>query len=236
MPVFEGAQGAGKSRLLSILGGPYYAELTEGLDSKDFFIALQGTWLVEVAELDAFRRTDIRRIKQVLSSCQDRCRLPYGKHAVDLPRRAVFAGTTNEHEYLRDHTGARRFWPVTVGAIDHGWLSENRTQLFAEAVEMLRSGATWWHIPAAEAREQAEERREADPWESVVAEFCLGRHETTSAEVLAHLGLDLARQGKAEQMRVSQILPVLGYKRYLRRRGGKPVRVWVEESVADLDF
>lgn len=236
MPVFEGAQGAGKSSLLSILGGGFYAELTESMDNKDFFVVIQGKWLVEIAELDAFRRSDIRRIKQTLSSCQDRCRLPYGKHAVDLPRRVVFAGSTNEHEYLRDHTGARRFWPVTVEGINHGWLIENREQLFAEAVDALRSGASWWEMPVAEAHTQAEARREIDPWEDAVAAFCIGRRETTVMEVLSDIGVELAKQGKAEQMRVSQILSVLGYRRHLRRRAGKPMRVWVDGAVDDQDF
>lgn len=230
MPVFEGAQGAGKSRLLAILGGDYYAELTESLDTKDFFVVIQGRWLVEIAELDAFRRSDVTRIKQALSSHQDRCRLPYGKHAVDLPRRVVFAGSTNEHEYLRDHTGARRFWPVTVGDINHGWLIENRTQLFAEAVERLHSGAAWWDMPAEEARKQAEARRETDPWEDAIAEFCTGRRETTIPEVLSRIGVDVAKQGKTEQMRASRILTMLGYQRRLLRRAGAPTRIWVNDA------
>ncbi|WP_310703946.1 virulence-associated E family protein [Burkholderia multivorans] len=203
MPVFEGAQGAGKSRLLAILGGKYYAELTESLDTRDFFVVIQGKWLVEIAELDAFRRTDVTRIKQVLSSQQDRCRLPYAKRAIDLPRRVVFAGSTNENEYLRDATGARRFWPLTVTRIDHEWLQSNREQLFAEAVERFRDGATWWDVPADAARAQTDERRETDAWEPVIAEWCIGHREVLVSEVLAGIGVDVARQGKNEQMRAT---------------------------------
>ncbi|WP_303679389.1 VapE domain-containing protein [Ralstonia mannitolilytica] len=192
MPVFEGAQGAGKSRLLAILGGSYYAELTESLDTKDFFVVIQGKWLVEIAELDAFRRTDVTRIKQVLSSQQDRCRLPYAKRAMDLPRRVVFAGTTNEHEYLRDHTGARRFWPLKVARIDHDWLQVNRQQLFAEAVERFKAGATWWDVPLEAAKEQTEARRETDAWEPAIAEWCIGHREVLVSDVLAGIGVELA--------------------------------------------
>lgn len=236
MPVFEGAQGAGKSRLLAILGGNYYAELTESLDTKDFFVVIQGKWLVEIAELDAFRRSDVTRIKQALSSHQDRCRLPYGKHAVDLPRRVVFAGTTNEHEYLRDHTGARRFWPVTVGSINHGWMVDNRAQLFAEAVERLRAGGTWWDMPADEARRQSEARRETDPWEDAIGEFCVGRRETTVPEVLSRIGVDIAKQGKSEQMRASRVLTMLGYQRKRLRRAGTPTWVWINGAEAEQPY
>ncbi|WP_353627526.1 VapE domain-containing protein [Ralstonia pseudosolanacearum] len=233
MPVFEGAQGAGKSRLLAILGGSYYAELTESLDTKDFFVVIQGKWLVEIAELDAFRRTDVTRIKQVLSSQQDRCRLPYAKRAMDLPRRVVFAGTTNEHEYLRDHTGARRFWPLTVARIDHDWLQVNRQQLFAEAVERFKAGATWWDVPLEAAKEQTEARRETDAWENAIAEYCIGRREVDVPAALTALGIDLARQGKAEQMRISRILAMLGYERQRTYRGAKQVRVWMRTDIED---
>lgn len=236
MPVFEGVQGAGKSRLLGILGGDYFAELTESLDTKDFFVAIQGKWLVEIAELDAFRRSDVTRIKQMLSSCTDRCRLPYGRHAVDLPRRTVFAGSTNESEYLRDYTGARRFWPVSIGKIDHAWLVENREQLFAEAVAMLRAGASWWHVPADEARCQAEDRRETDPWENEIARYCLDRRETTVPDILRNLGVDVARQGKSEQMRASRILSLMGYRRRRLRRSGTPTWVWICEAIAEQPY
>ncbi|OXI91050.1 hypothetical protein CFB40_12155 [Burkholderia sp. AU31652] len=227
MPVFEGSQGAGKSKLLGILGGKYFSELSEGMDTKDFFVTIQGTWLIEVAELDAFRKTEVTRIKQALSSCQDRCRLPYAKRAVNLPRRVVFAGTTNEHEYLRDATGARRFWPLTVASIDHEWLQGNREQLFAEAVDAFNGGATWWDVPADAARAQTDERRETDAWEETIGQWCLGRSEVLVSEVLAGIGVDTARQGKSEQMRACRILGVLGYERRLLRRCGKPTRVWV---------
>ncbi|HDR9482818.1 TPA: hypothetical protein QDC20_003635 [Burkholderia aenigmatica] len=232
MPVFEGSQGAGKSKLLGILGGKYFSELSEGMDTKDFFVTIQGTWLTEIAELDAFRKTEVTRIKQALSSCQDRCRLPYAKRAVNLPRRVVFAGTTNEHEYLRDATGARRFWPLTVANIDREWLQSNREQLFAEAVEAFNAGATWWDVPADAARAQTDERRETDAWEPVIAEWCIGHREVLVSEVLVGIGVDVARQGKNEQMRATNILKAIGYNKERIMRGGKQVRGWVNAGAA----
>ncbi|MDB0539762.1 PriCT-2 domain-containing protein [Ralstonia solanacearum] len=232
MPVFEGAQGAGKSKLLGILGGKYYAELTESLDTKDFFVVIQGVWVCEIAELDAFRRTDVTRIKQVLSSQQDRCRLPYAKRAVNLPRRVVFAGSTNEHEYLRDATGARRFWPLTVASIDHDWLQRNRVQLFAEAVEAFQAKATWWDVPADAAKAQTDERRETDAWEPVIAEWCIGHREVLISDVLAGIGVDVSRQDKTAQMRATNILKTIGYHKGRIYRAGKQLRGWVRDDAA----
>ncbi|OTP69502.1 virulence-associated E family protein [Caballeronia sordidicola] len=228
MPVFEGAQGAGKSTLLKTLGGDFYSELTESLDNKDFMVSIQGRWLVEIAELDAFKRSDVTRIKQVLSSQVDRFRPPYGRHAIDAPRRTVFAGTTNESHYLRDATGARRFWPLLVGRIDLVWLEENREQLFAEAAEKLKSGATWWDMPEQAHREQAEARREDDVWEVAIAEYCTARTEVSMSEVLLHaLGLEMAKQGRPEQIRAGRSLSAIGFASRQVKRGGKNVRTWV---------
>ncbi|SMG28286.1 virulence-associated E family protein [Paraburkholderia susongensis] len=233
MPVFEGSQGAGKSKLLGILGGKYFSELSEGMDTKDFFVTIQGTWLIEVAELDAFRKTEVTRIKQALSSREDRCRLPYAKRAVNLPRRVVFAGTTNEREYLRDATGARRFWPLAVASIDHDWLESNREQLFAEAVEAFNARATWWEVPTEAARAQTDERRETDAWEETISQWCIGRSEVLVSEVLAGIGVETARQGRPEQMRAARILGLIGYDRRLLRRCGKPTRVWIRDDDDD---
>ncbi|MFT4435320.1 VapE domain-containing protein [Caballeronia sp. 15715] len=233
MPVFEGEQGVLKSTLLKTLGGDFYSELTESLDNKDFMVSIQGRWLVEIAELDAFKRSDVTRIKQVLSSQVDRFRPPYGRHAIDAPRRTVFAGTTNESHYLRDATGARRFWPLRVVRIDLDWLEENREQLFAEAAEIFRDGATWWEMPIEAHREQAEMRREDDAWEAAISDYCAMLSEVTLSDVLVHaVGLELAKQGRAEQMRAAKALSAVGYSVKVVKRGGKCLRVWARNSPA----
>ncbi|MFM0321177.1 virulence-associated E family protein [Caballeronia glebae] len=236
MPVFEGAQGAGKSTLLSILGGKFYSELTDSLDNKDFFVSIQGKWLVEIAELDAFRKSDITRIKQVLSSQVDRFRPPYGRNAKDMPRRTVFAGTTNESSYLRDATGARRFWPLRVGGIDTAWLERSREQLFAEAVERLNAGCAWWEMPEDAQREQTEARREDDVWEAAIAEHCTGRAEVTMSEILTTaLCIELPKQTRPDQMRAAKALAAIGFTVKVVKRGGKCQRVW-SRNLGEQDF
>lgn len=60
-------------------------------EGKEASELLQGVWLVEVSELDAFRRTDVARIKQFLSLRADRFRAAYGRHVKELPRCCVFS-------------------------------------------------------------------------------------------------------------------------------------------------
>ena len=111
MIVLEGEQGSLKSTALGALGGPWYAEVNESVQSKDFHLSLQGKMIIEIAELDSFSKAETTRIKQVITCQTDRYRKPYGHYTEDHPRTCVFAGSTNEDQYLRDHTGGWRFVP-----------------------------------------------------------------------------------------------------------------------------
>ena len=114
-------------------------------EGKEASELLQGVWIVEVGELDAFNRTDVGRIKQFLSQQADRFRAAYGRHVKEMPRRCVFFGTTNDDEFLTDRTGNRRFWPIKVGInkpTKSVWndLDKNLDQIWAEAVMRFRAG------------------------------------------------------------------------------------------------
>lgn len=49
-------------------------------EGKEASELLQGVWLVEISELDAFKKSDDARIKQFLSLRSDRYRAAYGRH------------------------------------------------------------------------------------------------------------------------------------------------------------
>lgn len=112
MTILTGPQGLGKSTLLDRMSRGWFNDSIRTFEGKEASELLQGVWLVEVAELDAFRKTDVARIKQFLSLKVDRYRAAYGKNVKAIPRRCVFFGTCNEFEFLQDKTGNRRFWPI----------------------------------------------------------------------------------------------------------------------------
>lgn len=189
MPIFEGSQGIGKSRALSIIGGAWFTESHESVTSKDFYGVLHGKWLIEIAEMHAFNQADVDKIKGIVSNPIDRYRPPYGRHTADYPRQCIFAGTTNRDDWNKDDTGARRFWPIKCGAIDHAWLTANREQLFAEAVSWIRDNdEAHWIVPWEQATLEQEERRHEDTWVAVFEHYVT--HEPNYIETMSGKRLD----------------------------------------------
>ena len=137
--------------------------------------------------MHSFTKAEVERLKGVMSCQVDRYRAPYERRAADHPRRCVFAGTTNRDDWNRDETGARRFWPVVCGHIDLDWLTQHRDQLLAEAVYKFKNGATWWEVPREHAEREQDARRVEDPWQPIIADWLIGRTETTTNEILQPL-------------------------------------------------
>ena len=93
-----------------------------------------------------------------------------------------------ERVYLKDPTGARRFWPAECAAeTDLEGLKRDRDQLWAEAVHRYKAGMPWWlETPELEALATAEQeaRRARDDWELPIEEFVKSRTEVTLKEVI----------------------------------------------------
>lgn len=145
MPIFTGPQGIGKSTFLSILGKEWFSDSLTTFSGKEAAELIQGTWINEVGELSAFSKQETQVIKQFLSKTHDIYRAAYGKRTEKHPRRCVFFGTSNDHEFLKDATGNRRFWPVDVGIHPPKksvWesLPGETDQIWAEACALWRAG------------------------------------------------------------------------------------------------
>ena len=237
MVVLEGAQGVGKTKALRLIGGPWYVEANESVTTKDFFMLLPGKLIIEIAELDAFSKAEVTRIKQVITCTIDRYRKPYGRGADDHPRRCVFVGSTNETTYLRDMTGSRRFWPIHTTAIDHAAISELRDLLYAEAAARVKRAEPWYLMPASQTADEQEARRQSDEWESIIADFINpGMVELRLAEVADKaIGLDPSKLDLLTQRRIGSILHRLGWVKRNLRRGGGQVKLWVRVGATLLD-
>lgn len=188
--VLEGDQGEGKTAALRVLGGKWFTELDGDLQGKDPVDRIHGVWIAELSELSAMNRTEEAALKGFLTRRNDRVRLAYARRAVTLARGCVFAATVNPDGggYLKDPTGNRRYWPVTVGVVDVAALAADREQLLAEALHEVDGGRPWWPDRSYrdELREVVAERETVDPWQPIVEQY-LKRWAGSEVDVTALL-------------------------------------------------
>lgn len=165
--VLDGKPGIGKSTLLRKLGGQYFSDSLSLADTRDKTAAekLQGVWIMEIGEMQGTRKADVDVMKGFLSRQVDEYRAAYGRVVERHPRTAIICGTTNSTTgFLRDTTGNRRFWPVTVNG--GGRLSiweiteETRSQIWAETMAFVAEGETSY-LDAAMEREAAKAQQAA---------------------------------------------------------------------------
>ena len=147
MLVLNGPQGIGKSTLFSRLAKNWFSDALAVYDMKDKTAAekVAGYWIQEISELNGMRKMEIETIKSFISRTDDVYRVPYEKKATSHFRSCIIVGTTNNMDgFLRDVTGNRRFWPVSVpgGSEQHTWELTDVVidQIWAEAVEYYKGG------------------------------------------------------------------------------------------------
>lgn len=142
--VLEGEQNAGKSMLCEALGGDWAADFPIDPHRADTIAAMQGKWIIELAEMAVLRRTERSALKAFISRRTDKVRVAYGRLHMEYLRQSIFIATINpeaDMTYLEDPTGNRRWWPVTCGRrVDFKGIKVVRDQLYAEAVDAVKKG------------------------------------------------------------------------------------------------
>lgn len=143
-----GGQGIGKSMLISKLARnrEWFNDSLQVVGSKDAYELLQGSWIIELAEMAATRKADIETTKNFVTKTSDKYRPAYGRNTVDHPRQCVFFASTNEEEFLKDKTGNRRYLPISVGIYKDRVRPQDLTpeyvdQLWAEAVQLFEQSS-----------------------------------------------------------------------------------------------
>lgn len=179
MLTVQGPQGIGKSTLIRKIAKSWFSDSLIDVNSKDSFMQLSGHWLLEIAELNAMKRAEAAAMKHFVSKTEDDFRPPFGKHTETFPRQCIFFGTTNEAQFLRDQTGARRYWVVEAGIVKvkkdvFGDLTEKEVdQIWAEAKILWEKGESLILPP--ELEEEAKILQEAytedDPRIGMIGEY-----------------------------------------------------------------
>lgn len=215
--VLEGEQGTKKSTSLGILGGSWHCETTMSMDNKDFFMQFQGKAIIEFSEGETLSRTDVKKMKAIITTASDKYRPAYGRVSMDFPRRCVFAMTTNQTEYLKDETGNRRWLPVACqGDANIKWLKENRDQLFAETYQrVIVKDETTHEFPEEEMVLAQNQRMIHDPNEELVTDWYWNK---------------LTQSQRNDGVTVHQAHKDVFHGTF----GGKALDRWVEMSIAGI--
>jgi len=176
--VLIGKQGIGKSTLIKKLGMDWFSDSFSGVQGKEAFEQLQGVWMLEIAELAGIKKAELEAIKHFISKSSDSYRVAYGKRTENFPRQCVFIGTTNTKDFLSDHTGNRRFWPVdtyqNTPAKDVFSLDAYEIgQLWAEAVKLYKAGEKLYLSKEIEEQANAKqaEHRELDDRTGIIQKY-----------------------------------------------------------------
>lgn len=235
--VLSGPQGKKKSTAFAVLGGEWFGDAELDLSSKDSMIGLRGKMIHEFAELGSLTRSDEKRQKSFLSRAADEYRPPYGTRLVRALRQLVFGGSTNEHEWNKDPTGGRRFWPVDclIAEIDIEGLRSVRDQLFAEALARIDLGERYWPTAEEQRTHFDVEQLRVEQQDSIIDAIHDWVYVATRAEFslfdVAHdcLKLDAAKLTRDLQVRIGVALRKLGCERVERRNG--MIRFWYKPPV-----
>ena len=246
-PVLIGPQGCGKSTALRLALPPERPEFfADGLhlaaDPKARAEALQGRVIVEAAEMAGSTRAELESLKAFLSRTDDGAvRLAYRRNPETALRRCVIVGTSNDDHCLpNDPTGNRRFVPVQVaagpGSVEalRGYLEANRSQLWAEALNLYRAGVEGRlpdQLAGAQAAATEEARRRDDLLEDALAKWLPTAPATfTLADAATGCGLAdperVTRLPMRDQRRLGAALRAEGYVSRREREGGQRLTLW----------
>lgn len=239
MIILEGGQGIRKSTACRILSGGWFSDTMPDLakgDAVRISMHLRGKWLIEIAELSSFSAAESHTLKEFLTQREEKYIAKYGHKETAEPRQCTFIGSTNEATYLRDPTGARRFWPVLCGNIDIDALTADRDQLFAEAMVAYCEGRPWWpdrEFEAATIKPQQAARYDQDAWSSIIENWLRREYirSVTVTEILTSaLSFAPHQINRSAEMRSAAILKQLGWeqKRTMRNRNYMPPDGWIE--------
>jgi hypothetical protein len=145
--VTHGKQGIYKSEFWSVMGGKWFSDALGPLSNmKDDQLLLHGAWIHEWGEIDrVVGKKENEAVKHFITIREDRVRPPYGRKPETWKRQCIIVGTTNRDDFIKDHTGNRRFPIFTASHVDIDWVRERRDAIWLRALTEYREGTRWWY-------------------------------------------------------------------------------------------
>ncbi|SFM21546.1 Predicted P-loop ATPase and inactivated derivatives [Shimia aestuarii] len=192
--VLEGAQGKGKSSLFRALcpTEDWFGDALPDFHHKDASEYMAGKWIIEMSELTNVLKSEVEDMRRFLTRRVEQFRPSYGRNEVTRPRRAVFCGSTNRGDYLKDAEGERRLWIArSINSMDVAGLKRDRDQIWAEAYAAYVAKERWHLMPEVEAyaRTIQQQRVPIDEWKHELSLFLSDKFEVTVKMCCHALGL-----------------------------------------------
>ncbi|MBL7909523.1 MAG: virulence-associated E family protein [Bacteroidia bacterium] len=141
--VLIGKQNDGKSTFVRFLVPKqlesYYAENPD-FKTKDGEISLMQNFIINMDELANIGKEDTDRLKTYISKVNVNIRRPYASNSKTEPRRASFMGTTNNDEFLTDHTGNVRWLNFKIEGINFSYSQDiDINKVWAQAFHLYKN-------------------------------------------------------------------------------------------------
>ncbi len=250
--VFVGGQGLGKSAwvryLASGVGFDYHRESPLDPHHPEHIRSAVTKWIWEISELgSSLRRTDRDAVKGFITQEWHTYRKPWGRGQITKPTLCNFVGTiNNETGFLDDPTGSRRYLPVNISHINHGYKDTvDINQVWAQIVELYRKGESPELCAAEKAAlgETLEEHEVENPLQGHIQRlFTIDPSNTTAftftSDIIRTLkadGIALNANSKWAGREVNEALAPLGVKREKRSiigiKGWGWLGVWPRQSL-----
>lgn len=131
---------------------------------------IQGHLIIEFPEMVAILNAkNVEDTKSFMSRQKDTYKTPYDRHPKDHKRQCVFAGSSNSLDFLpMDRSGNRRFLPIlcNMEEAETHILDDEKTsreyidQMWAEAMEIYRSGKCQLRLPKEMEKELCEYQKQ----------------------------------------------------------------------------
>lgn len=231
--VLNGEQGSFKSTFLRVIasgpGEDYFTDNPIDISSRDGLDLISGSWIIEWAEFETILRSKSSgEVKQFLSTQTDRYRPAYAVSKITVPRRCVFAASTNWTEVHRDETGNRRYFTIPSGhRINIAQTRVTRDLLWAEAVSRYKAGEKRY-LSDSEMIDQANLNLRFTRGNQVsqgVTEFLKDKQQVTGAEVQT-----LRDTYGANDYVMSRLMRASGFTPNRIRCHGVLTRVWIRND------
>ena len=223
MPVIEGPQGMMKSTACRILGGPWFSTpcLTSQAERMSPSIS------EENGSSKLAKCTPCLAPRQLYSKASSLGRMSVTGRPTAVRRSSNRGSASSSEPRTKTSTCATRLEGAGFGRprqVPSRLMSSSViAKVFAEAVNLFRTGSTWWPDKDFEREHiapQQSARYEADVWEEKIGDYLATNVRVTVGQVaMAALSFDTAKIGKADQIRIAAALDQLGWKR--ERADGK---------------